>query len=80
MSLLSGIAFLCVQAGRHLEPKSSLILNAIAAGMHKDQTDESIKLAATRALALALDFVRPNFERPVGRPERLAVHAHAACV
>jgi hypothetical protein len=57
------------QCPKFLQPKATIILNAIAQGMYKEQTNNAIKLAATRALANALEFTRENFAKEVRRAE-----------
>ena len=54
-----------LQCPRFLQPKSNLILGAVARGMQPAQTHVPIKLAATKALTNALEFVGPNMANKV---------------
>ena len=48
-----------------LAPHQIAVLNAIAMGMRAEETDDRVKVAATRALCGALEFVAQSFEKPV---------------
>lgn len=47
----------------YLKEKSNTILNAIAVGFNKTETDPTVRLAAVVALLNSLEFVRKNFEK-----------------
>lgn len=55
------LGFVCEEVPQHLHSKATPILNAIAQGMYKDQPNAAVKLAATQALANALEFTRDHF-------------------
>lgn len=62
-SSLEALGFICEQIDPEiLEKKSNVILTAVVQGMRKEETDDEVRLAATRALLNALEFVRTNFE------------------
>lgn len=55
------LGYICEQVPEHLNTKSTIVLNAIATGMDKSQTNNSIKLAATNALSNSMAFTTQNF-------------------
>lgn len=67
------LGFVCEECRQFIQDKSSQILNAIAVGMYKDQTNNAIKLAATNALSNSLDFVRNNFANEQERHQIMAM-------
>jgi importin subunit beta-1 len=56
------LGYVCEEVPKNLQVFSNQILNAIATGMRKEETNAEIKLAATRALANSLDFAKDNFQ------------------
>lgn len=61
------LGYICEQCGDELQAQSSLILNAIASGMRKEETSNGIKYAATAALANSLEFTKANMANPTER-------------
>jgi importin subunit beta-1 len=67
-SSLEALGYICEEIEPDvLAPQSNLILTAVVQGMQKAEPDEDVRLAATRALMNALEFVRTNFESEVER-------------
>jgi importin subunit beta-1 len=63
---LTAIGYICEEMAllnsNVLAAQSNTILTAVVAGIQIPGADESIKVAAIRALSNALDFAKPNFE------------------
>jgi len=55
------LGFVCEEVPEHLEKHANSILNAINIGMQATQTNNKIKLAATKALVNSLEFTHNNF-------------------
>eukprot|EP00741_Cyanophora_paradoxa_P021338 tig00021348_g20597.t1 len=67
-STLEALGYVCEEIEANvLSQQSNQILTAVVQGMRKEETDEAVKLAATRALFNALEFVEQNFENEVER-------------
>lgn len=60
---LDALGYVCETCGDALQQHSNTVLNAIASGMGKNQDNDSIKLAATRALHHSLDFASANMNK-----------------
>jgi len=61
------LGYVCEECPEQLQNHSNQILNAIATGMSKEQSNGKIKLEATRALANTLPMVKKNFNVPKER-------------
>lgn len=63
------LGYICEECPEPLQDKSPMILNAIGHGMRDEQKNNAIKLAATKALANSLEFVKANFAIKTDRDE-----------
>ena len=61
------LGYVCEELPDHLFDKSGGILVAIASGLDSNQTDVSVKLAATICLLNSLEFIKKNMESPQDR-------------
>ena len=67
-SSLEALGFVCEEIDPEvLATQSNLILTAVVQGMRKEEPEQAVRLAATRALCNALEFVKTNFENDVER-------------
>lgn len=65
---LEAIGYICEETdARFLAPHTNQILTAIIQGMRKEEANNRVRLAATRALLNALELTRANFETETER-------------
>ncbi len=62
---LQSIGYICSDVESIQTSLSNSILTAIVHGMRKQETSDSVRLAATQALNNSLEFAHANFERAV---------------
>jgi hypothetical protein len=66
-STFEALGYVCEEVPEHLQAHSNGVLVAVASGMSADETDASVKLAATTALGNSLEFIKTNMSVEVRR-------------
>jgi importin subunit beta-1 len=69
-STFEALGYVCEEVPEHLQAHSNGVLVAVASGMSADETDASVKLAATTALGNSLEFIKTNMSVEVRRRSR----------